>query len=347
LLDNNLEPLYLQVWGGTNTIARALLSIENQYKNTPEWAKIYKKVCDKAIIYAILDQDATYRKYVSINWKDIKIYYNSHQFWCLAYAWKKAVSPELHYLLEGKFMSEKIIKNHGALTKMYYSYGDGQKQEGDDEHIHGDLSKIKKGQWGSFNQYDFLSEGDSPSFLHLIDVGLDNLANPQFGGWGGRLNVSKTNPTRWEDGEEVADMNPLTQKMDMAYPQIRWLAALQNDFAARADWCVNDYTHANHAPSVKLNHSNRLNAKPNQKVKLSGQGTDPDNNTLTYRWWQYQEAGTYKGQVKVEKSTQSKAFFKMPTDIKAGETIHLILEVTDGGTPQLTRYQRVIISCLN
>ncbi|MEY4937969.1 MAG: hypothetical protein RIS64_4328, partial [Bacteroidota bacterium] len=347
LLDDKLQPIYLQVWGGTNTIARALLSIENQYKNTPEWSKIYKKVCDKVIIYAILDQDATYRKYVSVNWKDIKIYYNSHQFWCFAYPWKQAVSPELHYLLEGKFMGEKIIKNHGALTKMYYSYGDGQKQVGDDEHIHGDLSKIKNGQWGRFNQYDFLSEGDSPAFLHLVNVGLDNLANPHFGGWGGRLKVSKTNPNRWEDGEDVADFNPITQKIDMAYPQIRWLTALQNDFAARADWCVKDYAHANHSPSVKLNHSNYLNAKPNQKVKLSGHGTDVDNNTLTYRWWQYQEAGTYKGQVEIQKRNQAKSFFRMPTDIKTGETIHIILEVTDNGTPQLTRYQRVIVSCVN
>jgi hypothetical protein len=44
LLDNTVEPLYLQVWGGTNTIARALKPIEEQYKNTPEWSKIYKKV---------------------------------------------------------------------------------------------------------------------------------------------------------------------------------------------------------------------------------------------------------------------------------------------------------------
>jgi hypothetical protein len=33
----------------------------------------------------------------------------------------------------------------------------------------------------------------------------------------------------------------------------------------------------------------------------------------------------------------------MPNDIKKGETIHLILEVKDNGTPQLTRYQRVIV----
>lgn len=252
LLDDNLTPIYLQVWGGTNTIARALLSIEDQYKNTPDWQNIYKKVCDKVIIYAILDQDATYRKYISVNWKDIKVYYNSHQFWCLAYPWKSAVNEKLHPFLQGKFMGEKIINNHGALTKMYYSYGDGQNQAGDNEHIHGDLSKIKAGQWGSFGQYDFISEGDSPAFLHLIDVGLDNLENPDYGGWGGRLKQSKTNPSRWEDGEEVADFNPISQKIDPAYPQIRWLEALQNDFAARADWCVKDYNEANHAPNISV-----------------------------------------------------------------------------------------------
>src|SRR5947207_8382547 len=101
LLDNTTEPVYLQVWGGTNTIARALKSIEDEYKNTSDWQKIYKKVCDKAIIYTILDQDATYQKYISVKWKDIKVYYNSHQFWCLAYPWKKAVNEKLRPLLEG------------------------------------------------------------------------------------------------------------------------------------------------------------------------------------------------------------------------------------------------------
>ena len=59
LLDDTKEPIYLQVWGGTNTIARALKSIEDQYKNTPEWKAVYQKVVDKAMLYAILEQDAT------------------------------------------------------------------------------------------------------------------------------------------------------------------------------------------------------------------------------------------------------------------------------------------------
>jgi hypothetical protein len=344
LLDDDMTPLYLQVWGGTNTIARALKSIEDEYKNTAKWQEIYAKVCKKAIIYAILDQDATYRKYISVNWKDIKIYYNSKQFWCLAYFWKTAVPKELHPFLEGKFMGDKIINNHGALTKMYYSYGDGNPPAGEIDDIYSSMEKAKKNQWGSFGQYDFISEGDSPAFLHLVDVGLGNLENPQIGGWGGRLVQSPTALNRWEDGEAAADFNPITQKVDLAYAQIRWLETLQNDFAARADWCVKDYKNANHAPDVKLNHAKNLTAKPNDTVKLSGTATDPDKNKLNYRWWQYEEVDTYNGKVSIQNAESKNASFKMPIDIKKGETIHLILEVTDNGIPQMTRYQRIVVN---
>ncbi len=344
LLDDDMTPLYLQVWGGTNTIARALKSIEDEYKNTAKWQEIYAKVCKKAIIYAILDQDATYKKYISANWKDIKIYYNSKQFWCLAYFWKTAVPKELHPFLESKFMGEKVINNHGALTKMYYSYGDGNPAAGEIDDIYSSMEKAKKNQWGSFGQYDFISEGDSPAFLHLVDVGLGNLENPQIGGWGGRLVQSRIAPNRWEDGEAAADYNPFTQKMDLAYAQTRWLETLQNDFAARADWCVKDYKNANHEPKVKLITASKLTVAPNSTVQLSGTATDPDGNKLNYHWWQYDEVDTYSSKISIQNADSKNASFKMPNDIKKGETIHLILEVKDNGTPQLTRYQRVVVT---
>ncbi|MBP9196170.1 MAG: DUF1593 domain-containing protein, partial [Saprospiraceae bacterium] len=122
-----------------------------------------------------------------------------------AYPWKRQVPQEMQTYLEGKFMSEQIIQGHGPLTKMYYSYGDGKKQAGDDEHIHGDPTKLKNTYWGSFEKYDFISEGDSPAFLHLVDVGLGNLDHPEYGGWGGRLIQSKVDPSRWEDGDLVSN----------------------------------------------------------------------------------------------------------------------------------------------
>jgi hypothetical protein len=199
--------------------------------------------------------------------------------------------------------------------------------------------------WGSFTQYDFISEGDSPAFLHLVDVGLNNLDNPHFGGWGGRLVQSKTQPSRWEDGEATAEFNPYTQKQkDSAYAQVRWIEAIQKDFVNRADWCVKDYKSANHPPSVKLLHAHKLVAKPNQTVLLKGKATDPDGDKVTYKWWQYYEVGTYKGSVEIENADKANASFTMPSDIKKGETIHVILEVSDTREFNMTRYQRVIIT---
>ena len=343
LLDDDMSPLYLQVWGGTNTIARALKSIEDKYKNTTDWQKIYKKVCDKAIIYAILDQDATYRKYISVNWKDIKIYYNSKQFWCFAYFWKKAVPEQFQSYLQGSFMGEKVILNHGALTKMYYSYGDGNPPKGEIEDIYSDPEKIKNNQWGNFTKYDFISEGDSPAFLHLVDIGLDNLQNPQNGGWGGRLVQSKTQPNRWEDGDAAADFNPYSQKSDLAYAQARWVPAIQQDFAARADWCIKDFKNANHAPKVSVKEGTKLSVKGGQSINLNAITTDPDKNQVNVTFWQYHEVGTSPEKVAIEvKGNQAK--IQIPTTSKTGDTIHIIIESSDNGTPSLTRYQRVIFT---
>lgn len=343
LLDDNLEPLYLQVWGGTNTIARALKSIEDEFKGTGQWDAIYEKICEKAIIYAILDQDATYKKYIAPNWPDMKIFYNSNQFWCFAYPWKRAVPEAQHYLFEGKFMGDEIINNHGPLLKQYYSYGDDQKQAGDDEHIHGDISKIKGGQWGSFGQYDFISEGDSPAYLHLVNVGLDNINHPEWGGWGGRLVPSTENPRRWEDGENAMDLNPFTGKMDAAYPQTRWLEVLQSDFAARADWCVKSYEEANHPPSISVKGEKHILTEAGKTIIVEVETSDPDNDKVSVTFWQYKEAGNSLESVQIEANKEGFAKVEIPANAKTGDTFHVIAEAKDDATHPMTRYQRVIL----
>jgi len=341
LLDKNPGPVYLQIWGGTNTVARALKSIEEQYKNTAQWKDVYEKVSKKTIIYAVLDQDATYQKYVAPNWPKIKVLYNANQFWCFAYPWSQVVPAELQPYLQGKWFRENIKFNHGPLMDNYYLWGDGQKITNDPEHTQGYMQDAVKNGHG---QYDFLSEGDSPSYLFLLDVGLRNMEDASYGSWGGRMSRSASNPFRWEDGKEVMDYNPFTKKMDAAFPQTRWIKELQNDFAARAGWCVKSYKEANHAPLVKLAGANTIVKRKGDKVPLAGNATDPDGNSLQYHWWQYKEAGTYKGAVDISEAEKQYSSFIVPSDVKNGETIHIILEVTDNGTPALTRYQRLIVT---
>ena len=339
LLDDDNAPVYVQIWGGTNTLARALKSIEEEYKGTSEWKDIYKKVSEKTVIYAVLDQDATYKKYVEPNWPEVRVIYNSAQFWSFAYMWPRVVPESLKPYMEGEWFSENIKFDHGLLLENYYLWGDGQHIAGDPDHTHGSMEEVKK---NGRKQYDFISEGDSPSYLFLLNFGLENYDDPTYGGLGGRFKQSETNPYRWEDGDDVTDFNPETGKQESAYPQLRWIKVIQNDFASRADWCVNDYKNANHAPIVEVN-KNTFQAKAGDSVILSGVATDPDNDKLNYKWWNYAEAGTYPKAVEIDSATQKQLQIQVPDDAEVGQTIHLILEVSDDGDPSLTRFQRVVI----
>lgn len=122
-----------------------------------------------------------------------------------------------------------------------------------------------------------------------------------------------------------------------------WSKAMQNDFAARADWCVKSYEEANHQPVVVLAHGNSLTASPGETVKLSASGTtDPDGDMLSYNWRPYRDASSYKGDVEVV-SVDETAEVYIPADAEKGQTLHIICSVTDDGEPHLTRYQRVVI----
>ncbi|MDG1572675.1 DUF1593 domain-containing protein [Robiginitalea sp. M366] len=348
LLDEDPEPIYLQVWGGTNTIARALKSIEEEYGGTAGWEAVYSKVCAKAILYAILDQDATYREYIAPNWPDLKVFYNANQFWCFAYPWKRAVPEPWHPYLEGGFMREHLIQGHGPLLAQYYSYGDGQQQAGDPEHLHGvALDSFNLGRlgqsWGPFEPYDFISEGDSPAYLHLVDVGLGNLEHPQYGGWGGRLVPSDSLPNRWEDGEGARDFNPFTDTLDATFPQTRWVPAIQEDFAARADWCVKPFAEANHAPLVGLAHPETLEVLPGEALTLKAVAEDPDGDTLEYQWWQYAEVDSYPGVLNLEYAAREELQLLVPENMESGQELHLVVAVTDAAEHPMTRYRRVIL----
>jgi len=347
LLDDKSGPVYLQMWGGTNTVARALKSIEQTYKNTNKWQSVYKKVSEKAVLYIILDQDAAYKKYVAPNWPDVKVIYNSNQFWSLAYFWPRVVPTDLQAFLKGTWMAENIKFNHGPLLARYFLWGDGQRLQADPDHTQGDTAQARR---NGFGQYDFLSEGDSPSYLYLVNTGLRSLENPTYGGWGGRFVRDSVNPKLWADVANSKDEISFGQAKFMdalqrvSPGQTRWIDALQNDFAARADWCVKNYKDANHAPVVNLKHSANISAKRGDRIKLSGSANDPDSNKLTYRWWQYQEASTYAGKIEIQNAEAKDASFTVPADAKTANTIHIILEVKDSGSPPLTRYQRVIIT---
>ena len=125
----------------------------------------------------------------------------------------------------------------------------------------------------------------------------------------------------------------------------RFLAAAQNDFAARMQWSVTPkFSEANHPPVVKINGPLAISASPGSTVRLEGEVSDPDHNDVHVTWWQYNDVGTYAGDISFSDSGALVTSFRVPDDAKVGQTINVILEGTDNGTPALTRYQRVVLT---
>ena len=56
------RPVWIQAWGGTNTIARALKTIEEKYPEKMEY------VANKIRLFLIWEQDNTYQSYIRKNW---------------------------------------------------------------------------------------------------------------------------------------------------------------------------------------------------------------------------------------------------------------------------------------
>ncbi|PHR97262.1 MAG: hypothetical protein COA78_27810 [Blastopirellula sp.] len=301
LLDDEPGPVYLQAWGGTNTIARALKTVQQQHPDQ------ITRVSKKAIIYIILDQDKTFNQYIKPNWPEIQVLYSRRQFGSIAYAWHRFMQPQVKQYFVSEWMRANILKDHGPLCAAYKSRGG-----------------------------NFISEGDSPAYMHQIDVGLRSLEHPTFGGWGGRFARLNEKSNVWPGAKDGDDLNE---------PILRWAIAFQNDWAARADWCVEPYERANHPPVAKVQGNLDIAASLGQKINLDATGsTDPDGNELTFKWWQYSDADTYPDQVTIADTTDAEASFQVPSDIEPGQTIHIILEVTDKATLPLTRYARIIVT---
>lgn len=342
LLDeSDNQPVWVQAWGGTNTIAKALKTIEEEYPEKMEY------VANKLRFFFIWEQDSTYQSYIRPHWGKFNIpTIISDQFEAIAYRWKTNQPEEVHQYYQGTWMNENILENHGALCSLYKAH-----------------NVKKKG----FENGDFRSEGDSPAFMHQINTGLRNLESPDWGGWAGRYILVRENTWldpvpekgyeypkgRWygssawgrQSSKKGRTVSNSEDHKSYFKPIWRWSEAFQNDFAARADWCVKPYDEANHPPVVELNHKLDIKAKPGSKVQLSAKETyDPDKNQLTYKWWFYKEPSSFKGNVEIENANTQNVSFVIPKDLNEAVNIHIICEVKDDGVPQLTRYQRVIVN---
>jgi hypothetical protein len=309
LLDNDPRPVHVLSWGGANTTASALWKLKTEYPKEK-----FDYAVSRIRIYCIWYQDG------GGGWIQENIpqaYINEAYRWDNVWDYESiednpkkkkgcANPPEIQEYMGYKWLAENVTTGHGPLGALY--------------------------------PQKYVSEGDTPSFLHLINNGLESHLDYTLGGWGGRSIYDKPDvfPNHLKDRSPDISDDGNVNKMYW-----RWIPAAQNDFAARMNWCVKEFKEANHAPVAKVQGALKHDVKAGETVKLAATANDPDGDKLTCKWWQYADADSVAATVTINNSDSlDKAGFVVPNE--PGKQVHIILEVTDNGTPTLTYYQRVI-----
>ncbi len=315
LLEEDPRPVYIQAWGGGNTAARAFHQLKTKF---PEE---YDRAVSKAVMYNIWYQDGA-GSYIERYHPGVTMLL-SHYF---SGTWDYG-SQRYTY----RFIEDYVHNNHGPLGKLYVQ--------------------------------DYISEGDSPAFLHSLANGLRSHEDPSYGGWGGRFYKVDGFENVYRDVDKGSYM--------------RWIEYANREFESRLRWCVaGTYGEANHRPEIEIRGGLDRTVTSGETVELEAAVSDPDpldidalweQNSVLYEqagldkerfsehivsqprysllWWQYAEAGTCDHMVHLPDPRSASLRFTAP-EVDKPETIHLILEATDRGTPALTSFARVIVTVL-
>ena len=343
------RPVWICLWGGGNTLAKALLTVRKE-RTAAEVARFVQKLR----VSSISDQDD-------------------------AGPWMRREFPSLFYVVKpsspdgGEYSYATWT---GVSGDLYYRNGDGADFSTVtngwlEEHIRakGPLGKL-------YPRFAFIMEGDTPSFLGLIDNGLAAWYRPDWGGWGGRYvyrqPYGETHPiwtqggdlfTRVTSADTVRGVDGRLYTSDQATIW-RWRETFQNDFAARTEWTIADFAHANHNPLAIVNGEGGtapilMDAVVGRPITLDAAGSsDPDRQRLHFQWFHYQEAGGSDGNLAgltISGAETARATVVPAQVCRDGWTprtasctgtgvAHIILAVTDEGIPRLTSYRRIILT---
>lgn len=303
--ENDDRPVWVHFWGSGNTFAQSVWDVQD--RRSPEEVKDF---LSKVRIYAIGDQDCR-----NTALEDGPCWESSTQYWL-----RQNFQDDMTYLWANNYRY--------YMTKMSASWP-----------VYAPQIQASGNLGAEYINPVYGIEGDTPAFLHHLP-GMNDPSDPTQSGYGGQfeLRVGPDGTTTYRNDGDVAPTNNLA--VDLTFED------QLNDFLTRMQWA--DTGSGNRNPVAALNGDTTfapvtVQAAVGKKVKLSAAGSaDPDNDSVSYQWMVDKAAG-YGGDLTFDANKKGQATFKVPADA-AGQEIHILVRVTDDGTPALSAWRRAIVT---
>jgi hypothetical protein len=345
ILKEDPRPLYIVCNAGANTLAQALVDLEQARTRAQ-----MNVICQRLIVFENGAQDNS-GAWIAGRYPTIAWHRSNHQTYSYGgpgaadgpYTWEPFPrSPEGQH----EWAHKHVMNEHGALGAVF------------------PIREVN-------GQVHFIEGGGTIPWMGLVNHGMTNPEKLHWGGWSGRFSrqrhpdvFSRHQEIRADeqtydeffmfeaDSEQETWTDPMHDEVfqGRSVPVWRFRRAMFNDFRARMDWCVNPPEEANHNPIAAFGEDtgNRvilLKAKPGEALALdSSASSDPDGDNLQTSWWHYREAGTYDGELAIQHPNQAIATLNIPDDANDCE-IHIILElIDDNQIVPMYDYRRIVIS---
>lgn len=352
-VDASPNPLYVQIWGGANTLASALWYV-NRTRSVDHRIAFTSKIR----VYSISDQDDTG-------------------------PWIRQHFPDMRWIASRDGFNMYGLATWSGISGNPGSVDAGGPNDTIVQNVWLDTN-IRLGPLGRhYPQIAYIMEGDSPSLLYNFQNGLGNPEFPNWGSWGGRYaaNPMHTNSQFADAIDTVVGLNNKTYSTNKATIW-RWREAFQNEFAARIQWTLaplSANSSATHPPIVVVNETCgsshiEFNVTAGGVLTLDASSSySPDvNANLNFTWSQYLEPSSYSNSVSVVPiltlkypqgangrvvqvgiPKMSTGFCVEPRSVSGGgvyneakkcPTLHLLVKVKDiNAKYPIERYRRVLL----